>query len=225
MRKSPDQLGKQLSYRFENTALLEQALTHRSAGSVNNERFEFLGDAILGMVIADWLFQRFDDATEGQLSRLRAYLVKRETLASIASEIGLGDYLLMGVGEQRSGGPSRSSTLADALEALIAAVYLDKGMEPATSLISRLFESRFLDLSLDYCEKDPKTRLQEYLQGRNLELPHYEITRVDGKQHDQSFTVLCRVDVINKDASGVGRSRRKAEQAAAEKLLEKLQDE
>ena len=225
MRKSPDQLCKRLKYQFDDPSHLEQALTHRSAGNVNNERLEFLGDAILGMVVADWLYTRFESAAEGELSRLRAYLVKRETLAAIAAEIDLGEYLLMGVGEQRSGGQSRASTLADAFEALIAAVYLDKGLDQARKMIMRLFDSRLADLTIDFVDKDPKTKLQEYLQGKNLELPAYEIITVTGKQHAQQFEVRCRVSALGLEASGTGRSRRKAEQAAAEQLLKGLENE
>ncbi len=211
-----------IGYQFVSPALLELALTHRSAGGNNNERLEFLGDAILGMVISDWLYAHFKAASEGQLSRLRASLVKRETLASLARELDIGSYLEMGTGEQRSGGHSRDSTLADAVEAIIAAVYLDGGIDRAHQLILSLFDSRLQAVDLSDCGKDPKTRLQEYLQARNLELPDYEIIRTEGKQHHQKFTVRCSVKSPEYTSEGTGRSRRKAEQAAAAALLEQV---
>ncbi|WP_043118864.1 ribonuclease III [Solemya velum gill symbiont] len=218
-------LSELINYQFDSPALLELALTHRSAGGNNNERLEFLGDAILGMVISDWLYKRFQAASEGQLSRLRASLVKRETLASLARELDIGKYLEMGVGEQRSGGHSRDSILADAIEAIIAAVYLDGGIDKAHKLILSLFDSRLQAVDLNDCGKDSKTRLQEYLQARNLELPEYEILRTEGKQHHQTFTVQCNVKSLQLTSEGIGRSRRKAEQAAAAALLEQVDAE
>ena len=222
MKTPLSQLSNIIDYQFDNTGLIELALTHRSAGGSNNERLEFLGDAILGMVISDWLFEQFPSATEGQLSRLRASLVKKETLASLSRELELGKYLQMGAGEQRSGGQSRDSTLADVIEAIIAAVYLDGGIEESRRLIHSLFRERLKSVSLSDCEKDPKTRLQEYLQGRGKALPVYEILRTEGQQHKQKFTVSCKVDSLELDSEGVGTSRRKAEQAAAAELLEQI---
>ena len=222
MRHPPEQLARQLRLAFRQHGLLEQALTHRSAGSINNERLEFLGDAILGMVIAKRLYQRFAEASEGQLSRLRSSLVKRQTLASIGAEIGLGDYLILGAGEQRSGGQSRASVLADAVEAIIGATYLELGMDCAEALVDQLFSPRLQGLSLEQCEKDPKTRLQEHLQSLNLPLPEYQVTSVSGRQHQQHFAVVCRVEALGLEVTGEGLSRRKAEQAAARQFLSEL---
>lgn len=207
---------------FEDDTLLEQALTHRSHGQPNNERLEFLGDAVLGMVTADRLFQRFPDASEGQLSRLRAQLVRRETLAGIARDISLGDYLIMGSGELRAGGQSRDSTLSDALEAVLGAVYLDQGFRACERFFEKLFGGRLDKLDLSRSIKDPKTRLQEYLQSRNLGLPEYLVTTTTGKQHQQMFHVDCTLADLEITASGQGKSRRKAEQDAASRALETI---
>jgi ribonuclease-3 len=204
--------------------LIETALTHRSAGSSNNERLEFLGDAILGFVIADEIYRQLGEADEGQLSRLRAGLVNRDSLADIARELDLGRYLNLGPGELRSGGQSRSSILADALEALFAAIYLDGGYPRAREFILHLFNDRLTELSQQSAGKDPKTRLQEYLQARKQELPSYEIEDVSGKQHDQIFTVRCTVVSLKAGALGRGGSRRKAEQAAADQILRSLRE-
>lgn len=224
MREPPDRLSSVLSYRFANDELLEIALTHRSAGNRNNERLEFLGDAILGFVIADRLYQSFPEADEGQLSRLRASLVKKDTLARIALELELGKYLKLGPGELRGGGQSRNSILADSLEALLAAVYLDGGYEAARAVILSLFETRIEQLSPADQLKDPKTGLQELLQGRGLNLPVYEISRISGEQHEQIFVVTCMLPELGLEATGQGGSRRKAEQAAAAQLLKTLSD-
>ena len=223
MRLSPKHLAKQLNLQFQQFTLFEQALTHRSAGTVNNERLEFLGDAVLGMVIANRLYQRFPEASEGQLSRLRSLLVKRQTLADIGTEIQLANYLVMGVGELRAGGQSRDSTLADAVEAILGAAYLDLGSDIAENLIDHLFLERLQKLTLEQCEKDPKTRLQEHLQSANLPLPEYEVLSVSGKQHQQRFSVKCRVKALRHEALGSGMSRRKAEQDAARQLLHELE--
>lgn len=220
MRKEASGLASALAVRFNNSELLEQALTHRSAGQPHNERLEFLGDAILGMIVAERLFNRFPEASEGQLSRLRAQLVKRDTLAKIAREIGLGEYLLMGSGELRAGGQSRDSTLSDALEAFLGAVYLDLGKEAVEQVFDRLFSKRLGQLDLSRSVKDPKTRLQEYLQSRNLALPQYSVTATSGKQHQQRFEVECTLPDLGMTATGEGRSRRKAEQDAASSALD-----
>jgi len=220
---TPDisKLMKQIDYRFNNDALLRNALTHRSAGQNNNERLEFLGDAILGMVIADELFHRFPKCSEGEMSRLRASLVKGETLSELARDLSLGDYLKLGPGELKSGGFRRSSILADAFEALLAAVYLDSNLETCRGLILAQFANRLDSVSPDTVGKDPKTQLQEYMQARHLPLPSYEVTEVTGKAHAQTFTVECKVE--NGDVViAVGGSRRKAEQAAASELLQRL---
>lgn len=214
-------LQQRLGYEFKDPSLLVQALTHRSASSDNNERLEFLGDAILGFSVAEKLFEHFGDADEGRLSRMRAHLVKRDTLASIGSELKLNQHLLLGPGEMRSGGQSRSSTLADAVEAIIAAVYLDSGIEAARSLIARLLGDRLTNSESVLQVKDPKTRLQEFLQSRQLSLPVYEVIEVSGEQHDQMFAVRCCIDA-ERCSEGTGASRRKAEQAAAAAMLSKL---
>lgn len=214
-------LEKALGYRFSDKALLQQALTHRSAAAANNERLEFLGDAILGMRIADHLYHQYPDADEGGLSRMRAHLVRRETLAAIAADLKLSEYLVLGPGELRSGGAGRRSTQADAVEAIIAAVYLDAGIGPAQALIDHLFGDRLADLPAEARQKDPKTRLQEWLQSQGKPLPVYQVQEITGEQHAQSFTVECALEMGVK-ARGEGSSRRKAEQQAAEKLLRAL---
>lgn len=223
MREPPQRLAKRLGYEFGETALLDQALTHRSAGNPHNERLEFLGDAILGLVVAEALFQRFPDTDEGALSRLRARLVRKSSLAELGRELELGSYLLLGAGELRSGGQSRDSTLADALEALIGAVYLDGGHRPACELVLRLLRARLDALELGQAEKDPKTRLQELLQAQGRGLPEYEVLRVSGDPHAQEFRVACRVSEPARESRGRGTSRRRAEQAAAQQMLRELQ--
>ncbi len=222
MRQRSDRLSRAIGYPFDDLSRLEQALTHRSAGAVNNERHEFLGDAILGFVIADTLFQRFSEASEGELSRLRAGLVKKETLAQVARELELGSYLNLGAGELRSGGQSRDSILADALEAILAAVYLDGGYSAAHRVVLTLFQQRIEELPAGAREKDPKTRLQEYLQSGRQPLPRYSIEKISGEQHQQRFEVECRVNGIDLVSRGTGDSRRKAEQASARRFLEMM---
>jgi len=216
------QLCRKLGHRFDDSALLDQALTHRSAANLNNERLEFLGDSVLGFIVSEQLWRTFPDANEGQLSRLRARLVKRDTLASIARELDLGSYLKLGAGELRSGGHSRDSILADSLEALIAAVYLDSGIQQARDMVLNLYRKRIEELSPETQGKDPKTRLQEYLQARQKSLPSYTIVNVSGEQHDQSFDVECRLDDLDLVTRGSGGSRRKAEQVAASCMLDLL---
>jgi ribonuclease-3 len=225
LRQPPGQFESRLRYDFRARELLEQALTHRSADSVHNERLEFLGDAVLGLVVANALYRRFPQATEGQLSRLRASLVRRETLAAIARTLDLGDYLQLGPGELRSGGHTRSSILADGLEALFAAVYLDGGPVPAERVILALLQKPLEETTLDGCQKDAKTRLQEYLQAHQHGLPEYEILAIDGVAHDQRFSCRCTVADLSISAEGIGKSRRKAEQAAAEGVLRQFDDD
>lgn len=215
-------LSRRLGYDFKSIALLKQALTHCSAGSDNNERFEFLGDSILSFVIANALFELFPEQSEGKLSRLRAYLVKGEMLAEIAAELDLGDYLYLGQGELKSGGFRRASILADALEAVIAAVFLDGGIHESQRLILHLYRSRLHDEGLNNHLKDAKTLLQEYLQGEKKPLPEYSLTKVEGEEHEQVFYVSCKVSGIKKITQGHGSSRRKAEQEAAQQLLDHL---
>lgn len=216
-------LTQRIGYTFKNTAYLQTALTHRSAQSDNNERMEFLGDAILTYLISFELYQRFPTAKEGELSRLRASLVKGETLAKIAHEIALGEFLLMGSGELKSGGYRRGSTLADAFEAVIGAVYLDGGLEAASRLVQRFFNERLDKCHPSKAHKDPKTRLQEHLQAQSRPLPEYEVTETHGKAHKQTFKVECRVEGLQQVVYGEGSSRRKAEQMAAEAALELLE--
>jgi ribonuclease-3 len=222
LRQPIELLSKAIGYSFNDLRLFENALTHRSAGSVNNERLEFLGDAILGFIIAEALCQQFSSANEGQLSRLRAEVVKGETLASLAHKLDLGVYLVLGVGELRSGGQSRDSILADALEAILAAIYLDGGYEAVKQVVFNLFQDKLKKLSLDTHTKDPKTRLQEYLQSRKLELPIYTVTDTEGEQHDQQFYVKCVVASLCLECEGKGSSRRRAEQDSADCMLTKI---
>ncbi|MDN5861984.1 MAG: ribonuclease III [Salinisphaera sp.] len=213
-----------LGYRFRDPTLLEAALTHRSAGGVNNERLEFLGDAILGLVIADEIYRLRPHDPEGDLSRLRATLVRGSSLAKIGGEIGIGAHLRMGSGERRSGGFRRSSMLADALEALFGAVYCDGGFEPAAGLIRSLFAARLAHLPAADTLKDPKTRLQEWLQGQGRPLPEYTQVEVSGADHARQFVMRCRLTDQHTHADGEGVSRRSAEQAAARKLFEHVTD-
>ncbi len=218
-----DRLQRRLGYQFRNIDLLTTALTHRSAGAGNNERLEFLGDAILGFEAADYLYNNASDADEGQLSRMRAHLVKRETLAEIARGLELGQILHLGQGELRSGGQNRDSILADAVEAIIAAVYLDGGLQEARHLVRRLLGERLQNTDSVLQQKDAKTRLQEFLQGRGMTLPVYEVVEITGDQHKQEFLVSCQVDSVEWVAQGKGRSRRKAEQQAAAAFIEHLE--
>jgi ribonuclease-3 len=217
-----DELQRTLGYEFQDVSLLETALTHRSKGSANNERLEFLGDAILGFVVADALYSRFDTLPEGQLSRYRAALVKKDTLAKLARHFSLGDYLLLGSGELKSGGYRRDSILADAMEAVFGAMYLDSDLDTVRSFIERSLATRFDKLSVGDELKDPKTRLQEYLQGRGLPLPEYAVVATHGSEHDRRFDVHCRVAGLDEPVTGTGTSRRRAEQDAAQQALEQL---
>ena len=219
----PRLCGK-LNYEFKNIDLLKQALTHRSADPVNNERFEFLGDSLLSTVIANALFHQFPQNSEGQLSRLRAHLVKGDMLALIAQEINLGDYLYLGQGELKSGGFRRTSILADALEAIFAAIYLDSDFSTCQTVILRLFDQRLKDDCLNQNLKDSKTQLQENLQSRKITLPQYRLTKVEGETHDQIFYITCKVPGLNLATEGKGETRRKAEQEAARKMFKQIQE-
>ncbi len=209
-------------YRFVRPALCHSALTHRSAGADHNERLEFLGDSILNCSVARLLFDAHPEADEGALSRLRATLVSGETLAQIAAQLGLGEHLRLGPGELKSGGFRRASILADTLEAILGAIFLDSGFDAAAAAVKRLLSARLAALPAADLLKDPKTRLQEALQGRGLPLPTYTQTAVSGDPHDQIFTVSCQVPIFEIAAVGEGASRRRAEQLAAAKLLELL---
>ncbi|MDD3447700.1 MAG: ribonuclease III [Gammaproteobacteria bacterium] len=220
-----DPLFRHLGHRFQQTELLECALTHRSFRKDNNERLEFLGDAILSFVMAEELYRRFPQAKEGELSRLRASLVKGETLAVLAREFGLGDYLLLGSGELKSGGYRRESILADALEAVIGAIYLDAGMERCRGCVLEWYAERLDALSPQGTLKDPKTRLQEYLQAHRLALPTYLVDSVEGEAHAQVFRVECRIEGLDMTTRGTGSSRRRAEQEAARIALRNITNE
>ena len=211
-----------LEYSFKNVDLLDEALTHRSVGSRNNERLEFLGDGILNFVIADALFRLRPDIREGDLSRLRASLVNGETLAEIARDLNLGDCLKLGSGELKSGGFRRSSILADAVESILGAVYCDSGFDACQALILRLFDDRLKNLPNIDSLKDPKTRLQELLQSRRLTIPVYDVLNVSGKAHAQIFKVQCTIEEINCVTQAEGGSRRKAEQLAAEAAYQQV---
>ena len=215
-------LHETLAYEPGDPALFERALTHRSADGPNNERLEFLGDAVLGLVCAQYLFERFGTADEGSLSRLRASVVNGESLGRLAAGMGLGEQLSLGPGELKTGGFRRESILADALEALCGALYLDGGLTRARPLIERLLEPALGSLSLPGDIKDPKTRLQEYLQGRGLPLPRYTVDSVEGELHAQVFRVTCEAEPLGLRASATGSSRRRAEQTAAARILEQL---
>lgn len=215
-------LCRRLDYEFKTPALLKQALTHCSAGSANNERFEFLGDSILGAVISHALFEQYPNQNEGQLSRLRASLVKGDMLATIALELELGDCLYLGPGELKSGGFRRASILADALEALFAAVFFDSGFDSAQQVILHLYRTRLNNPELHNTVKDGKTQLQEYLQSKRLPLPEYALTKVTGDEHDQWFHVTCTVSGLQHVTEGQAETRRKAEQIAAMLLLDIL---
>ncbi|MCP1064738.1 ribonuclease III [Serratia symbiotica] len=217
-----NRLQRKLGYTFQQQELLLLALTHRSASSKHNERLEFLGDSILSFVIANALYQRFPHIDEGDMSRMRATLVRGHTLAEMAREFDLGECLLLGPGELKSGGSRRESILADTVEALIGGVFLDSDMQRVERLILDWYRSRLDEISPGDKQKDPKTRLQELLQGHHLPLPSYLVVQVCGEAHDQEFTIHCQVSGLNDPVMGIGSSRRKAEQAAAEQMLKKL---
>jgi ribonuclease-3 len=217
------QLARRLGYEFRDFALAEQALTHRSYGNGHNERLEFLGDSLLNFLIAEALFQRFPAVREGDLSRMRAKLVKGETLAEIAREFDLGEWLNLGPGELKSGGHRRDSILADALEALIGAIYLDGGMEPCRERVLAWFDQRLHAVSPGEVNKDAKTRLQELLQARQRPLPIYHLVDTRGEAHSQQFAVECELASLGLRFAGVGNSRRSAEQCAAQAAIDHLQ--
>jgi ribonuclease III len=222
LSRSLDSLQDLLGYRFARQELLETAITHRSFGRTNNERLEFLGDGVLNLVVAHRLFDRFPKANEGQLSRLRAHLVKGTALAVLARHLHLGEYLRLGPGERKSGGFRRDSILAGTLEAIIGAVYLDGGFEKASGFIGAIYHDLLAALTLEQGFKDPKTRLQEYLQGRGKDLPEYRVLSTEGEAHRQVFQVECRLDEGRITTQGSAGSRRLAEQEAAEKALNAL---
>jgi ribonuclease-3 len=215
-------LQQRLRYVFRDAGLLRQALTHRSHGARNNERLEFIGDSVLNLAVAALLYAQAG-ASEGQLSYWRASLVREQTLAEIARELELGAALLMGEGEQRSGGAARASILADALEAVLGAVFLDGGFEAARELVARLYAPRLSRIDTGASAKDAKTRLQEILQGRRLKVPGYAVTATRGPAHLQEFEVQCEIAELGLRTHGEGTSRRAAEQQAAQAMIGKLE--
>lgn len=216
-------LEKVIEYKFKDRKHLEIALTHRSIGRDNNERLEYLGDAALGFIIADAIFKKFPQATEGDLTRLRASLVKGETLAMLSRELNLGDYIKLGPGERKSGGWRRDSILANTLEAIIGAVYLDADMEICQKFVNFLYRQLLSEVSPDKLNKDPKTSLQELLQSRRLDLPVYNVLSESGDAHERIFNVECVIIEPNISHQAEGRSKRLAEQSAAEKTLLELE--
>lgn len=203
--------------------LVREALTHRSAGTPHNERLEYLGDAVLGLVVAEYLYQRFPKLDEGALSRLRAHLVRKETLAAIARERHLGEAIRLGSGELKSGGSRRDTILANALEALLGAIFLARGLDQARAAILRLFRSRLADLPPTESLKDPKSRLQEWLQSRSIALPEYTLLQTSGEAHAQRFHIRCAIPALGVEVSAWAESKRRAEQACAEQALRALE--
>jgi ribonuclease III len=218
-----DALQQRLQHTFKKPALLALALTHRSFSSEHNERLEFLGDSVLNLSAARLLYDALSHLPEGDLSRVRAHLVKQETLARLAQQLQLASVLRLGEGEAKSGGYKRPSILADALEAVIGAVYLDAGFDAALALVSRLFADAQINPQMPVVAKDGKTELQEWLQGRKMQLPQYSVERISGAAHQQTFDVLCQVAELSRSARGSGASRRAGEQAAAAAMLAQLQ--
>ncbi len=212
-------LQKRLEHDFSNPKLLLQALTHRSFSSDHNERIEFLGDSVLNLAVAGLLYQQLSELPEGDLSRVRANLVKQDTLHKVALSLGLPDILRLGEGEAKSGGQKRPSILADALEAVIGAVYLDAGFEVASSLVRRLFKDVEISPQMPAIDKDPKTELQEWLQGRKMNLPIYRVVGTQGAAHKQTFDIECEIAEYRRAERGIGGSRRAGEQAAATAML------
>jgi ribonuclease-3 len=218
-----EQLAQALAYEFRTPNLLQRALTHRSFGADNNERFEFLGDSVLNCIIAEALFVRYGELSEGALSRLRANIVRQNTLATVARKMELGHYLWLGEGERKSGGAARASILADALEAIIGAIHVDGGFDQARTVTLSLFADVLSSIDPTLSSKDSKTTLQEILQGRKLDLPVYELVATRGEAHAQEFDVDCLIPVLSIRCSGTGNSRRAAEQAAAAKAIEVIE--
>lgn len=216
------QLIQKLGYQFVDLSLVDLALSHRSVGAKNNERLEFLGDSIVNFLMAEALFHKFPECREGELSRMRAQLVKGDTLAEIAKEFSIGDYLNLGPGELKSGGHRRESILADAVEALIGAIYMDGGMAACNKIVPHWFKSRLDLISPRNSNKDAKTRLQEWLQARKMPLPQYLLVNTSGSDHQQQFTIECEIHHLQQRFTGDGSSRRVAERAAAEEALTAL---
>jgi ribonuclease-3 len=222
--KNHEALQARLQHRFANASLLSLALTHRSFGSPHNERLEFLGDSVLNLAVSGMLYQALQHQPEGDLSRVRANLVKQDTLHKLAMDLGLTGMVRLGEGEMRSGGQHRPSILADALEAVIGAVYLDAGYDKAQALVMRLFENIDLSPTMTAAAKDPKTELQEWLQARRWQLPIYRVVGTTGAAHQQTFDVECEVTELKQSQRGIGSSRRSGEQAAALAMLQWLKE-
>jgi len=218
-------LQKRLQHQFAEPQLLTQAVTHRSYSAEHNERLEFLGDSVLGLCVADLLFERLRELPEGDLSRVRANLVRQETLHQLAVKLGLPEVVLLGEGEMRSGGKKRPSILADVLEAVIGAVYLDGGFAAANALVRRLYQGLEINPAMDAIGKDAKTELQEWLQGRRLKLPAYRVVATLGAAHQQTFDVECEITELQLTVRGIGGSRRSGEQAAAAAMLQTLKSQ
>lgn len=220
MDKATPWLRQSLDYEFQDAGLLRQALTHRSASGPNNERLEFLGDSVLQVTISELVFRARAEADEGQLSRLRSSLVKDTTLAEIASGIGIGEHIILGPGEKKTGGHRRASILADALEALFGAVFLDRGIVAAARVIHTAFGDRINEIPDEAELRDPKSQLQELLQSRKLALPDYQLVKTSGKAHKQIFAVSCSIPELDVSTAGNGSTRRDAEQNAAREMLD-----
>lgn len=222
MQPALSALQNRLQHNFSSPALLQRAVTHRSFSADHNERLEFLGDSVLNLAVASLLYQRLSDLPEGELSRVRANLVKQDTLHQLALRLKVSDVLRLGEGESRSGGQQRPSILADALEALIGAVYLDAGYASAEALVHRLFQEVEINPQMQAAAKDPKTALQEWLQGRKMKLPQYSVVATVGAAHRQTFDVECEITELGLAERGIGGSRRAGEQAAAAAMLATL---
>ncbi|BCO28748.1 ribonuclease 3 [Rhodoferax lithotrophicus] len=222
MNQALTALQKRLQHQFTDSNLLTRALTHRSFSADHNERLEFLGDSVLGVVVADMLYRRLQSLPEGDLSRVRANLVKQDTLHQLSVSLGLPEVIRLGEGEMRSGGQKRPSILADVLEAVIGAVYLDAGFAAAQALVQRLYQAVEINPAMDAIGKDPKTELQEWLQARRMKVPGYKVVATLGAAHKQTFDVECEILELNLCERGIGGSRRAGEQAAAAAMLQTL---
>lgn len=222
MKANLDALQQRLQHQFADVGLLKRALTHRSFSSDHNERLEFLGDSVLGVAVADMLYRQLQNLPEGDLSRVRANLVKQDTLHQLSVAMGLPEAIHLGEGEMRSGGQKRPSILADVLEAVIGAVYLDAGFAAAQALVQRLYQAVEINPAMEAIGKDPKTELQEWLQARRMKVPGYKVVATLGAAHKQTFDVECEVPELNLFERGIGGSRRAGEQAAASAMLQTL---
>ena len=218
-----ENLQESLAYQFSNPELAQLALTHRSANAVHNERLEFIGDALLGFIVAEMLFTLNPQATEGELSRMRSALVNKNALAAAARSLGIGEYLQLGTGEANSGGSDRDSILADTVEALIAAIYLDGGIDACTTFVKKISESTLAIDTATTERKDAKTRLQEFLQAQGKKLPKYEVVEITGAAHEQVFHVSCRLESFGTESAGSGTSKREAQQHAAMQILDEIE--